>query len=100
MRYTHAVEMIMRPLLDIKPIVLAQRSVHRIENGKGTEVFCLKGTVWLTQEGDPRDIVLSPGQSFVLDRKGVAVVYALKEAAITVGTPGHVSPAPAPRRAA
>ncbi|HJZ42378.1 MAG TPA: DUF2917 domain-containing protein [Hyphomicrobiaceae bacterium] len=90
----------MKAVLDIKPILLAPRSMHRIENGKGTEVLCLQGAVWITQEGDPRDIVLSPGQSFVVDRRGVAVVYALKEAAITVGTPGHVSPAPAPRRAA
>ena len=90
----------MRPLLDIKPIALAKRSVHRIENGKGTEVFCLDGTVWLTQEGDPRDIILGAGQSFLLDRKGVAVVYALKAATISVGVPGHVAPAPEPRRAA
>jgi hypothetical protein len=100
MRQTHAVEMIMRTLLDIKPIVLAKRSLHRIENGKGTEVFCLEGTVWITQEGDPRDIILGSAQAFALDRKGVAVVYALKDAAITVGAPGYVSPAPEPRRAA
>jgi hypothetical protein len=93
-------EMAMKAVLDIKPIPLAARSVYRIENSKGTEVFCLEGAVWITQEGDPRDIILSPGQSFALDRRGVAVVYALKEAAITVGTPGHFSPAPAPRRAA
>jgi hypothetical protein len=74
--------------------------VHRIENGRGTEVFCLKGTVWLTQEGDPRDVILGAGQSFVLDRKGVAVAYALKDAAITVGVPGHIAPAPETRRAA
>ena len=90
----------MRTLLDIKPIVLAKRTVHRIENGKGAEVFCLKGTVWLTQEGDPRDVILGAGQSFLLDRKGVAVAYALKDAAIAVGVPGHIAPAPEARRAA
>jgi len=90
----------MRPLLDIKPIPLARGSVHRIENAKGTEVFCLRGTVWLTQERDPRDIILGSGQSFVLDRKGTAVVYALRDAAITVGTAGYIAPAEQPRRAA
>jgi hypothetical protein len=96
----HAKEMIMRPLLDIKPIALAARSVHRIENGKGSEVLCLKGTVWITQEKDPRDILLSSGQSFVLDHKGVAIVYALKDAAITIGAPGYVTRAHEPRQAA
>jgi hypothetical protein len=92
--------MIMRTLLDIRPIALARSSVHRIENGKGSEVLCLKGTVWITQEGDPRDVILGSGQSFVLDRKGVAVAYALRDAAVTIAAPGHISPASEPRRAA
>jgi hypothetical protein len=93
-------EMIMRTLLDIKPIRLAHGTVHRIENRKGSEVFCLEGALWITQEGDPRDIALVAGRSFELDRKGVAVVYALRDATITVGAPGHIASAPAPRRAA
>ena len=90
----------MRTLLDIKPIMLARRSVHRIENGKGAEVFCLSGTVWLTQEGDRRDVILGAGQSFLLDRQGVAIAYALKDSSITVGVPGHIAPAPESRHAA
>jgi len=90
----------MRTLLDIKPIQLARGSVHRIENSQGSEVFCLEGALWVTQEGDPRDIALSAGQSFALDRKGLAVAYALKDAVISVGAPGHIAPAPAQRRAA
>jgi hypothetical protein len=100
MRGANAVEMIMRTLLDIKPIQLPRGTVHRIENRKGSEVFCLEGALWITQEGDPRDIALTAGRSFVLDRRGVAVVYALRDATITVGAPGHVSPAPEARRAA
>ncbi len=73
----------MRTLLDIKPVTLARGSVHRIENRKGSEVFCLEGALWITQEGDPRDVALTAGRSFTLDRKGLAVVYALRDAAIT-----------------
>ncbi len=90
----------MKAELDIRPISLPHRAMHRIDNGRGTQVFCLKGPVWITQEGDPRDIILSAGQSFLLDRKGVAVVFALREAAITVGAPGHVSTLDTPRWAA
>ena len=48
----------------------------------------LKGTVWITQDRDVRDIILSAGQSFVLDRNGVALVFAFREASVLVGQPG------------
>ena len=73
--------------LDLEPIALQARTVHRIDNGRGQQVTCVKGVVWVTQEHDSRDIILSAGQSAVLDRRGLAVVYALKDALVTVGTP-------------
>jgi hypothetical protein len=83
----------MKPVLDIKPIKLNARSVHRIEAGKGLQVTCLEGVAWITQAKDMRDVILSRGQSFVLDRKGLAVVLALKDATVLVGAPGHVTAA-------
>jgi hypothetical protein len=77
-------EMAMNSLGRLEPITLAARNTHRIENGKGLEVACLRGVAWVTQANDERDIILSAGQSFVLDRRGVAVVYALKDVALTV----------------
>jgi hypothetical protein len=81
----------MKPVLDIKPLRLAARSVRAIEGRKGLQITVVGGTVWLTQEEDNRDIILTRGQSFILDRKGRAVVYALKEAAIVVGPAGHIT---------
>jgi len=46
-----------------------------------------------TQDRDLRDVVLSPGQSFVLDRNGLALAFAFKDATILVGQPGQVWPA-------
>ena len=60
---------------------------------KGLQVTAVSGTVWLTQAKDPRDIILTRGQSFILDRKGRAVVYALKDAAIVIGPAGHITAA-------
>jgi len=71
----------------IEPISLTARSVHRIEAGKGHRVTCVSGPVWITQERDRRDTILAAGQSFVLDRPGVAVVFAFKNATITVASP-------------
>ena len=83
----------MQQVLDIRPIRLPARTVHRVEGGKGKQITSVAGVVWVTQAHDPRDIVLSRGQSFILDRKGLAVVYALKDAAIIVGPAGHISAA-------
>ena len=83
----------MKHVLEIQPVRLAARSVHRIENAKGQQITCLGGVVWLTQANDNRDIVLSKGQSFIIDRKGLSVVFALKDAAVAVGPAGHITAA-------
>lgn len=89
----------MQPLKQTRTIALPARSVHRIQSGKGQLVTCLKGVTWITQANDERDIILSEGQSFVLDRQGLAVVFALKEAAIIVGVARLPAMAPEPERA-
>jgi hypothetical protein len=84
-------EAIMKPVRDINPVRLPAQAVHSFEGTRGLQVTAISGTVWLTQAMDPRDIILTRGQSFILDRKGRAVVYALKDAAIVVGPAGHIS---------
>lgn len=76
----------------IDPITLPPRGVHRIERAKGLRVTCVRGTVWITQEADRRDLILAAGQSFVLDRPGVAVAFAFNGATITVASPWQTSP--------
>jgi hypothetical protein len=58
-----------------------QRDQHlRLSDARGWKVKSVNGTVWITQEGDSRDIVIRPGQSFVLDRNGTALLSALNDA--------------------
>ncbi len=83
----------MIPVRDISPVRLPARAVHTLDGAKGLQVTAVSGTVWLTQAKDPRDIILTRGQSFILDRPGRAVVYALKEAAIVIGPAGHIAAA-------
>ena len=90
----------MKPVLDIKPVRVGARSVHRIDDGKGLQVTVLGGVVWLTQAKDARDVILAAGQSFVLDRNGCAVAYALKEASIVIGPAGHIAAATPPHPSA
>lgn len=45
---------------------LQPRESILLEHGAGTEIVCRQGRLWLTQYGDARDIVLKPGESFVV----------------------------------
>jgi hypothetical protein len=57
-----------------------------IQDGQGLQVTVLDGIAWITQSDDPRDIVIEAGQSFVLDRSGLALVNSLLTDAIVVLT--------------
>lgn len=45
----------------------------------GSTVHAMAGTVWITQDGDLRDIVLEAGESFVLDRDREALLSSLDD---------------------
>jgi hypothetical protein len=49
----------------------------RVHDGRGLRVLCLSGSLWVTQDNDPRDVVLEPGGSFEIDRDGDTLLSAL-----------------------
>jgi Protein of unknown function (DUF2917) len=57
---------------------LTRGDLLRIHNGDGTVVHVREGALWLTQEGDRRDRYLGPGDSFRLDRTGLALASCLR----------------------
>lgn len=65
-------------------VCLARNQSFGISNGKGYRVVCHSGSVWITQDHDPRDIILARGESFTLDRDGNALVQAFETAAVAV----------------
>lgn len=58
-----------------------------LENARGRVVTCVSGVAWLTMEGDERDIVLEPGQSFTVDRDGLTLVASQQLSNISVSRP-------------
>jgi hypothetical protein len=52
------------------------RELLDIDDGCGLAVACVDGFVWITQSNDARDIVLKAGQTFILDRPGLALLAA------------------------
>ena len=70
---------------------LARRDVVALEDAAGLELRVHRGLVWLTQEGDTRDIVMRAGEAFLLDRRGRATVEGLAAAEISLLNP-HPTP--------
>jgi hypothetical protein len=61
---------------DAIKLQLTAREVINIHDGEGLTVACLDGLLWITQANDSHDIVIGDGESFVLDRPGLALVSA------------------------
>ena len=55
----------------------------RVVDGAGSTLTAHAGSVWVTEEDSPRDVVLRAGQSVRLRRRGVALVEAFSDAAIS-----------------
>ena len=58
-------------------VKLGPNQTLRVVDGEGTTVCAVEGAVWITEENQPRDIVLQPGACYRLRQRGVAIVNSL-----------------------
>lgn len=63
---------------------LSKGSLLRIPRGGGQTVMVLAGLVWITQDGDPRDIFLGDGELLTLDSPQMTIVQALADTRLLV----------------
>jgi hypothetical protein len=56
----------------------------RLDDARGTTLRVTRGTLWITLEHDIRDIVLTAGDAFTIDRGGLTVVEAQGRATVCV----------------
>jgi len=56
---------------------LAPNETLKVVDGAGSTVSAIEGSVWITEENQPNDIVLAPGESYRLRQRGVALVNSL-----------------------
>jgi hypothetical protein len=66
---------------------LRAHQIVRFDDATGVAIVCLRGELWLTQDGDLDDVILGPGESFTLDRPGLALIEALKASSLRVEVP-------------
>jgi hypothetical protein len=79
---------------------LAKRAVFSLPDAAGVGIECRSGSVWVTLDHDPRDIVLAPGERFEGDQHRRVLVSALEPSCITVSgsQPAALPPQEQPAR--
>ena len=70
-------------------IEVDRNDILRIHQGCGTEVHVHQGTLWLTQDNDPKDRFLEVGERFRIDRDGRVIAQAFSDAVVTLMSPAH-----------
>ena len=65
-------------------VKLAANQTLKVLDGQGSTVCAVEGSVWITEENLPKDIVLERGGCYRLRHAGVAIVNSLGgEAAVS-----------------
>jgi len=72
-------------------VSLPARQLFAIPDASSARVLCTGGCLWLTLDGDPRDVILEAGDSFETGETRRALLYALQGASFLL--------APRPERA-
>ena len=69
-----------------QPAYLMRRQTFNMDTRKGQRIECRTGQLWITQDGDLRDVILGRDESFTLDRSGHTLVSALEDASFVLRT--------------
>ena len=74
----------MRIELEPGALRLARGQTLRVIDALGSIIRCAEGSVWITEEDMPDDVVLEAGHSYRLSRKGLALVHAFGDATVAL----------------
>lgn len=70
------------------PMAMKKNALLSIARPLGCRIDCLEGTLWITQDGDSRDTVLSAGEHHVADRGPRLIVQALEAGVVRIASRG------------
>lgn len=63
---------------------LARGQTLKVTDALGSTICVREGSVWITEENVPKDVVLEAGHCYRLSRKGLALVHAFGDAAVAL----------------
>jgi hypothetical protein len=68
----------------LSSLELRRGDTVRLDDAHGATVSCATGSVWVTRDGDSRDMILSGGQKARIDGPGMVVIQAFETSHIAV----------------
>lgn len=66
--------------LEFPVLALKAGQVLTLDDAAGTRVVPRLGTIWVTEEGDPEDHIIGPGETLLIGRGGRTLLQALQPA--------------------
>ena len=63
---------------------LAPNELVKLDGARGTTLRVTRGTLWVTQEDDTRDVVLSAGDTFTIHQGGLTLIEAQASSTVCV----------------
>lgn len=61
---------------------LADGELVFYDDAAGRVLCCLAGSLWITHDGDPKDVIVEAGESYCVTRRERIIVQALREGAM------------------
>jgi hypothetical protein len=63
---------------DVPTVTLPARQLFEVTDAAGVRILCTAGSLWLTLDHDPRDVVLQAGDSFEVEAPRRLLLYAFE----------------------
>ncbi|MCC7546648.1 MAG: DUF2917 domain-containing protein [Burkholderiales bacterium] len=65
-------------------LALARDRMLALRDAQGSRVQCLSGLLWVTEDQRVTDLVLKPGDSFIVGHQGLVLVMALDTSTLRI----------------
>lgn len=77
----------MNLVINNSALLLDRRQTIALVDAAGTTAALETGCVWITMDGDQRDIVLGAGQSWLIERNGRTLLHAAAPSTLRITDP-------------
>lgn len=69
---------------DAPTVCLPARQLFVLPDAASARILCTCGCLWVTLDGDPRDVVLHPGDRFETPERRRAILYAVERSSFVL----------------